>query len=212
MEWRLITAGTAELQLGKQGEGWQFDVHIESAGLVTRLYKVLDTYKLIASPQFCGTQVILDAQEGKRHMLTHINFNDGRHKVDYEERDLLKNSTEKKQLDVPPCTHDILGALSTLRAKAPEPGQTVFIPVTDGKKVVNAKLEAQAKETVNVAGKNYQTVRYEAFLFDNVLYKRRGRLFIWLSDDGDRVPVQMRIQLGFPIGTISLLLDKQQKL
>jgi hypothetical protein len=45
-----------------------------------------------------------------------------------------------------------------------------------------------------------------------VLYKRKGRLFIWLTDDADRTPVQLRFQLGFPIGTISLALDKQQKM
>ena len=86
------------------------------------------------------------------------------------------------------------------------------MPVRNGKKLVQAKVEAQAKENINIDGKNYPTVRYEAFLFDNVLYKRKGRLFIWLTDDPERTPVQFRIQLGFPIGTILLELEKQQRL
>jgi Protein of unknown function (DUF3108) len=93
-----------------------------------------------------------------------------------------------------------------------EPGKSGTLPVTDGKKMVNARIDAQSRENITVGGKTYRTVRYEAFLFDNVLYKRKGRLFIWFTDDADRTPVQFRFQLGFPIGTISLQLDKQEKL
>jgi hypothetical protein len=93
-----------------------------------------------------------------------------------------------------------------------EPSQSATLPITDGKKVVNARVDAKSRENVAVADKNYRTIRYEAFLFDNVLYKRKGRVFIWLTDDADRIPVQLRFQLGFPIGTISLELQKQQKL
>jgi hypothetical protein len=93
-----------------------------------------------------------------------------------------------------------------------EPGQSATLPITDGKKMVNARVDAKSRENVSVADKTYHTIRYEAFLFDNVLYKRKGRLFVWLTDDTDRVPVQLRFQMGFPIGTISLELQEQQKL
>ena len=72
------------------------------------------------------------------------------------------------------------------------------LPITDGKKLVNARIDAQSRENVSIASKTYHTIRYEAFLFDNVLYKRKGRLFIWLTDDADRIPVQLRFQLGIP--------------
>jgi hypothetical protein len=91
------------------------------------------------------------------------------------------------------------------------PGKSATISVTDGKKVAKARIEAQANENVSVEGKTYKTVRYEAFLFDNVLYKRRGRLFIWMTDDSERLPVQLRVQLGFPIGNITLGLVKQER-
>jgi hypothetical protein len=84
--------------------------------------------------------------------------------------------------------------------------------VSDGKKVVNAKVASQQRETVSVEGKTVQAVRYEAFLFDNVLYKRKGQMYIWLTDDEERTPVQIRLQLAFPIGTVSLQLEKQERL
>ena len=213
IEWRLVIAGTANLAFTHPGgKGWQIDLDIESAGLVTRLYRVLDKYKVLSNDRFCPATVDLDAQEGKRHTITHLTFDESRHKVSYDERDLVKNASAKRELDVPPCTHEIAGALAALGQMNLQPGNSAYVPVTDGKKVVHAKIEALSKETVNIDGKSYPTIRYEAFLFDNVLYKRKGRLFLWLTDDAERTAVQFRIQLGFPIGTISLELEKQQKL
>jgi hypothetical protein len=104
-----------------------------------------------------------------------------------------------------------VGALAAIRAMNLEIGKSDTLPITDGKKIVNARIDAQAKENIAIAGKAYHCIRYEAFLFDNVLYKRKGRLYIWLTDDPDRIPVQLRFHLGFPIGTISVALDKRQK-
>jgi hypothetical protein len=57
-----------------------------------------------------------------------------------------------------------------------------------------------------------KTIRYEVFLFDNVLYKRSGHLHIWLTDDNSRLPVQLQVRLQFTIGTITLKLEKEDKL
>ena len=213
IEWRLVNAGTANLDFQRTpSNGWTIDLDLQSAGIVSRLYRVNDKYKVQSSDQFCASSVDLDAQEGKRHMITHIGFDNGNHKADYTERDLIKNTTKKQALDIPPCTHEIAGALAALGDLDLQPGKSTTLPITNGKKLVNAKVEAEAKETINVDGKSYPTTRYEAFLFDNVLYKRKGRLFIWIVDDQEKTPVQLQIQLGFPIGTISLELEKLQKL
>ena len=213
IEWRFVTAGNVTVQLSRTNTAnWQLNMDVESAGLVTRLYKVEDKYKVVTDQKFCGVSSDLDAEEGKRHKVTSLSFDLPRNKVEYDDRDVLKNTSDKRWLDVPPCTHEIAGALASLRLMDVPPGKSATFPITDGKKVVYGKIEAQARENVNVDGKNYQAIRYEAFLFDNVLYKRKGRLFIWLTDDAARVPVQLRFQLGFPVGTVTVELEKQQQL
>ncbi|MBV9761860.1 MAG: DUF3108 domain-containing protein [Acidobacteriaceae bacterium] len=213
VEWRFITAGDVTVQLSRASAAdWQFNMDIESAGLVTRLYKVTDKYKVVTDQKFCGVKSDLDAEEGKRHRIASLSFNPPQKKVLFDERDVLKNTTEKRSLDVPPCTYDIAGALACLRLIDLPLGKSATLPITDGKKLAYGRIEAQARETVVVDGKTYQAVRYEAFLFDNVLYKRKGRLFLWLTDDASRLPVQMRFQLGFPVGTVNVELEKQQPL
>ncbi|MGI8958765.1 MAG: DUF3108 domain-containing protein [Bryobacteraceae bacterium] len=213
IEWRLVTAGTATVQLSRPSpDHWQLELDLESAGMVNRLYRVSDKYQVISDNRFCPSISVLDAQEGKRHRVTRLTFENLLHKVKYDERDLIDNATSKRFLDISPCTHDIAGALAAMRLMNVEPGHSATLPITDGKKMVNAKVDAQLRENVTVADKTYHTIRYEAFLFDDVLYKRKGRLLIWLTDDVDHIPVQFRFQLGFPIGTISLELQKWQRL
>ncbi|HZQ54800.1 MAG TPA: DUF3108 domain-containing protein [Bryobacteraceae bacterium] len=213
IEWRMINAGTATVQLSRdQPDDWTVNLHLESAGLVSRLYRVLDSYKAAMTDRFCGISAQLDAQEGKRHTLTHLIFDDPQHKVEYNEHDVLKNTSAKNRLAIAPCTHEITGALAELRASDLQPGHAVTIPITNGKKMAHARVEAQAKERVSVNGKTYSTTRYEAFLFDNVLYKRKGTFFVWITDDSERMPVQFRIHLGFPVGTITISLEKEERL
>lgn len=213
VEWRLITAGSATVEISRSAaDHWQTNLSLQSEGMVTRLYKVLDTYRAVSNEKFCPVNSLFDAEEGKRHTVTQLTFENTPLRVNYDERDLVRNSSVKKQLDVVPCTYEIMGALAALRELNLEPGRAITLPITDGKKMVQGRIEAQTRESLNIDGKKYQAIRYEAFLFDNVLYKRKGRLFMWLTDDTDHLPVQFRVQLGFPIGTITVQLEKEQKL
>ncbi len=211
IEWRLITAGTAQIDIAPSGTNWETKLKLQSAGMVSRLYLVNDTYRALTTDQFCGINTAFDAQEGKRHRTSSLNFDNTQHKLKFQEHDLVKNTTKTREEVVPPCTHEILGALGALRMARVEPGKSITTPITDGKKTVVARIEAQAKETVSANGKSYPCIRYEAFLFDNVLYQRKGRLWIWMTDDTARVPVQFSVRLGFPIGSISLTLVKDER-
>jgi len=213
IEWRLVTAGNAVVQLSRGApDDWEINLHLESAGLVSRLFRVLDNYKVVSNDQFCGTNSTFDAQEGKRHIVTRLRFDNSRHKVEYDERDLVKNTSEKKDLDIAPCTYEVVGALAALRAMNLQPGHQVNLPMTNGKKLVSVKIEGVSKENITVDGKSYPSTKYEAFLFDNVLFKRRGRLFLWITDDKDRIPLEFRLHLGFPTGTVTLQLEKRELL
>lgn len=215
IEWRLIDAGNATLTLAAdtsdEHKRWHSTLKVESTGLVSKLYKVHDTYTSDSEDQFCATSSLLDAAEGHRHRETKVTFDRATNKAAYLERDLIKNSIVKQdEIDIPPCVHDVIGGLYHLRTMHLETGQSARIPISDGKKSVSARIEAQERESVKTKSGVYKTVRYEAFLFDGVLYKRRARLFVWLTDDARRLPVQIRVRLQFTVGTITLQLEKEE--
>jgi hypothetical protein len=212
IEWRLITAGKARMQwdpLPLPRGGYTVNLHLESAGLVSKLYRVEDDYTAQLNQALCVQSSLLKAREGSRQRETRITFDAESKKATYLEQDRVKNSVVlSQQIDVPACTHDVTGGLYFLRSSPPEVPQSKEIPISDGKKSVMARVEAQAHEDIKTPAGSFKTTRYEIYLFNNVLYRRPAHLYVWLTDDRRRLPVQIRVRMQFTIGTITLLLEK----
>jgi hypothetical protein len=157
----------------------------------------------------CAESTLLYSQEGSRQRETRVTYDD--HKASYLERDRAKNAVLlAKDIEIPPCVHDVAGGLYFLRTLNLEPGHSVNVAMSDGKKSVMAKVEAQQREDVKTPEGTFHTIRYEAYLFDNVLYRRPAHLNIWLTDDRRKLPVQIRVRMQIAIGTINLLLEKHE--
>jgi Protein of unknown function (DUF3108) len=215
VEWRLITAGKVQLGWSPNPQadkaGWQTMVHLESTGLVSKLFKVTDDYSSLMNEDLCAASSQMKSEEGRRRRETRVSFDAGARKANYREKDLNTNQVvASDDIDIPPCVHDVFGGLYILRTMRLEPGQSAQVPISDGKKSVSAKVEAQARETVKTPSGTYKTIRYEAFLFNDVLYRRSAHLYVWLTDDARKLPVQVRVKMQFTIGTITLQLEKEQ--
>jgi hypothetical protein len=210
IEWRLITAGRATVEWAAPGNDTaQIRLKVESAGLVSKLFKVEDLYVANLGAGLCGQSVQLNAHEGSRERETKIAFDYPNHRADYLERDRVRNTVIlARETDIPPCVHEIIGGLYFLRTLNLEPGQSALLPLTDGKKSAVVKVEAQQREEVRTAAGTFKTIRYEAYVFNNVLYRRPAHLYVWLSDDARKLPVQIRVRMQVTIGTITLELEK----
>ncbi len=214
IEWRLITAGTAELKIEPQAAGhqqFQIHAHVESAGLVSRLYKLDDNYTSHVDGQFCVANSEMDAFEGKKHHDAKVSYDYTRNRAVFLERDVLKNTTmSTKEIQVPGCVSDVLGGLYKLRTMRLQPGQSAQIPTSDGKKWANVRIEAQEREEIKNHLGDFKTIRYEAFLFNGVIYSKKASMQVWVTDDDRRLPVQIRARMSFPIGSITLSLEKEE--
>jgi len=211
IEWRLITAGRAKVEWQQERAGWQTNLHLESIGLVSKLFRVEDDYSVNANAGLCAESSIFTSHEGSRQRETKITFDSSEHRAYYLERDLAKNSVLlQKETEIPACVHDVVGALYVMRTLTLEPGNSTTIPVSDGKKSVMARVEAQGREDIKTPEGLFHTIRYEAYLFNDVLFRRPAHLNFWLSDDRRRLPVQIRVRMQFTIGTITLQLMKHE--
>jgi hypothetical protein len=214
IEWRLIYAGSAQMRLTpKPGDSrkWDSELRIESGGMVSKLYRLEDTYKVGMDAGFCTATTHLDAVEGKRHRETEVVYDHTRGKASYVERDLIKNAVIKSsEVEIPPCAIDAVAGLYKLRLDKLEPGQSTQVPMSDGKKTASVRVQAQGRETVKIKAGTFNTIRYEVFVFNGVLYSRKADLFVWLTDDAHRLPVQLRARMSFPVGTITFELTKDE--
>jgi hypothetical protein len=209
VEWRLIHAGTVVIQTQKShGDLW-----LDSAGMVSTMFKVHDVYASDYEDGFCGTASQMDSMEGKRHHEAKVTFDRASNHATYLERDVLKDAViHSDEINVPNCVHEIAGALLKLRSMTIDPGQSAQIPMSDGRRSAPVKIAAQAREDVTTAAGAFKTVRYEAFLMNGVIYSRKGKTEIWLTDDTRHLPVQIRLRMNFPIGSVTLQLQKEEHL
>jgi hypothetical protein len=112
VEWRLVSAGDAKftwtsLSNAPMGAS-EVRLHLESKGLVSRLFHVNDDYTGMLGPNFCAQNTFLIAHEGSRNRETRVTYDAQRHEADYLEKDLTKNTTVTHQVEIPPCVHDVL--------------------------------------------------------------------------------------------------------
>jgi len=214
IEWRLITAGKARLDWGSAPDSrgdWQVRFHLESIGLVSKLYKVEDDYSAILSQGLCAQSSLTTTREGNRQRESKATFDMATRRASYIERDRIKNTVVvAKEIDIPDCVHDVIGGIYYLRGLNLEPGQSTQMPVSDGKKSVMVKIDAQQREDVKTPAGTFKTVRYEIFIFNNVLYNRSARLYVWFTDDRRRLPAQIRVRMPITVGTLTFLLEKYE--
>jgi hypothetical protein len=205
IEWRLIHAGAAVLDM-HDSEG---SLKLDSAGLVSALFKVDDTYTVRYEQPLCASSSQLDSIEGKRHRQTTVTYDRKQNRASWVERDLIKNEVLRSaQVETPHCVQDLLGGILALRDLTLDPGQSTQVPMSDGRRAAQVKVDAQERQQVTTPAGAFKTIRYEANLMNGVIYQRKGRVFIWVSDDAKRLPVQIRLRMAFPIGTVTLQLEK----
>lgn len=204
-EWRLLRSGEVSLTFSPG----QNQLTLRTVGLVSTLIKVEDRYTSTYAEGYCSTSLLLDSREGRKHRETKVDYDRAAKRLAYLERDVKAGKTlSYKEMEIPACVHEVTSALLRLRQMKPEPGATIELPVSDGKKLISARVDSLAREKVRTPAGQFDAIKYEAFLFNGQLYRRKGRLFVWLTDDDRRLPVQIRIQLPFYIGTVTLQLEK----
>jgi Protein of unknown function (DUF3108) len=212
VEWRLINAGKAHLtwtQRPGEIKGYEIKLHLESLGLVSRLFRVNDDYTATLNPDLCAVSTFMTAHEGNRNRESRVAY--GPRKATYLERDLNKNAQVlSKEVDIPACVHDLIGGLYFLREQDVEPGHSIQLPVSNGKRTASLKVDALRRETLKVGGTEYKTVQYEVNAFNNVMYARPGHMSVWLTDDKRRLLVQLQIRLQFTVGTITFRLNRAE--
>ena len=209
VRWRLLQAGEAELSLAQEGTGgsrWKATAKAHSTGHVSNIYKVEDEYQSsFRNPAFCSAGIHKVIHEGERHREVKLNFDARRRLARLEDRSLSEEEPPKvEQFAIPECVHDILSAVYYARTQPLKVGETLEFPVNDGSKTIQIRVEVQAEEEVKTEIGKFHTVRVEPDVFSGNLFPGKGRMWVWISTDGQRVPVQLRAQIS--VGTITATL------
>ena len=205
--WSIFPAGevTATLRRleGHAPEAYEVTTRAQSQGFVSLLYKVDNEFRSVFDPRtFCSQEIHKKTNEGSRHKDTRIVFDSARRLAVLDGRDLGKPNSPPKHAEnqIPTCVADVVTAFYYVRRQPLRVGEQVRLPINDGAKTYEVSVEVQAREQIQTPLGTRYAFRVEPKVFGG-LYKRKGRMLIWFSDDEQRLP--LRINASMAVGTIT---------
>ncbi len=108
--------------------------------------------------------------------------------------------TQDTSLSIDPFTHDVLSAFYFIRTQKLKVGDSLELAAVSGKKKYNLKVLCHGREDVEVPAGKFHTLVVEPVLKEDGLFKAKGKLTIWVTDDEAHMPVKMQSKI--PVGSI----------
>jgi hypothetical protein len=113
---------------------------------------------------------------------------------------------ENYQVKTPPFVFDVLAAFYYSRTQDLEVGKSITIANHDNKKVYELEVKVYSKETIETDAGRFRCLFIEPLLKGEGIFKKKGRLKVWLSDDQYKIPVMMKSEVI--VGHITTELDR----
>lgn len=110
--------------------------------------------------------------------------------IRYEKNMSIRNR-KTSQIKIPPYVNDILSAFYLVRNQELETGNSLYILTNENDKVYDLEVKIYRKEVVQVEAGTFRCFYIEPLLQGEGIFKQKGRLKVWLSDDQYKIPIQM---------------------
>jgi hypothetical protein len=167
---------------------------------VTDIFKVRNTYRsYIDTLAFVPHKFIYSAREQNYKRDQTINFN-------HQKNEAIKQEKEEiKSFKVPNNIQDVISGyylLRTIDFSKYQEGQTVGAPLFFDEELYQMKVKYNGKGRINTKFGKINVLKLNPILPQNKLFKGENAIRIWVSDDKNRVPVKIEIDLS--IGTIEM--------
>jgi Protein of unknown function (DUF3108) len=216
VSWKIFDAGIATMRLAEKTgfqneEVYRVTATARSVGILSRAFQVLDVFEShFQVKELCSRRITKNIQEGSRRRETVLVFDPKTRQARLEEKDLNQPDlpVKRSESSIPFCVEDVISALYVIRTKTLKVGEQVNFPVNDGGKTYDVSVEVQATEEIRTPAGTFQTLRLEPRVFEG-LFRKKGRMFIWLTDDAEKMPVQVKARIN--IGTITASLTRVSK-
>ncbi|MBI4686165.1 MAG: DUF3108 domain-containing protein [Nitrospirae bacterium] len=206
LTWTGIKAGTSTLEITNTGDDIKIVSTAKSAKWVSVFYTVDDRVEstLTKNPavSFIGQPVNyrLKIREGKHRRDKEVIFKHESKKATYI--DHLLN--EKEEFDVPFLVFDPISSFYYLRTLNFIVGESLYVTVFDSKKVWNVEVQVLKKEKVTLPAGEFDTILVKPLMKSEGIFYRKGEIYVWLTDDENRIPVKLKTKVA--LGSITATL------
>jgi hypothetical protein len=201
IEWNGLNGGSSLMQIQNLHtvagrKAYRIVTKAESNSFVSKFYKVRDRAESFVDAESLYTlRFVKHLREGGYKQDIDVRFDQPRGKAVY---------SDGPTLDVPAHVHDVLSAFYYVRTRALPIGSTFVIPTHDNKKSYEMEVKVHRKERIEVPAGKFDCILVEPVLKSEGVFKSKGSIHVWLTDDERRIPVLVRSKV--PIGSISVSL------
>lgn len=208
VEYGFYKAGTATMSVvGTERVNGGMCYHIrttaESNSFISKIYKVRDRVE-----SYIDMRGIFSRRFEKR--LREGGYSSNEFVDLYHDRMIALSTKEKRALVVIPLyVQDILSTLYYIRTFDLKVGKTETIETYADGKVYPLKVLVIKKEKVEVPAGTFMCYKVEPVLKSEGIFRQKGRLIVWLTDDKNKIPVKMTSKVA--IGNIATKLESYKK-
>jgi hypothetical protein len=103
---------------------------------------------------------------------------------------------------------DVLSGIFYVASLPLQVGSSTVFPLNDGGKTVDVRLTVEGREQIKTDAGTFNTLRVRPEASSGLL-KDRGKMWIWYTDDAQRIPVQMQARLF--LGTLTMKLQRIER-
>lgn len=203
VQYGMIHAGSAYLEVPevRQWNGrrvYSLVARAESNGFFSRFYKVRNRIESYwDKDSLFSWRYAENRREGKYRARNEIVFDYDSLRAKYENGNVYP---------IPQHVQDALSSFYYTRTQALPIGGSIVFDYHASKKSQPLEVRILGRETIKTPAGKFDCVAIEPILKAGGIFKNKGRLVIWITDDQRRMPVLMRSKVM--IGSISVVLQE----
>jgi hypothetical protein len=203
VQYGIIKAGSAYLEVPELRDWngrstYSLVARAESNSFFSRFYKVRNRIESVwdKDGRF-SWRYQENRREGKYRVQNEIVFDHERHEARYQ---------DGRTFPIPPGVQDALSAFYFTRFQALPLGGSIIFDYHASKKSQPLEVRVIGRERIDTPAGRFDCIAIEPILKAGGIFKNKGRLMIWMTDDERRMPVLMKSKVA--IGSISVVLQE----
>ncbi|MBA7577680.1 hypothetical protein ES708_19533 [subsurface metagenome] len=138
-----------------------------------------------------------------------------------QEGNLMYSNTENSErpfkqdtLEIPPCTFDVLSFVYYCRNMdftSYAIGDSIPVTSVLDNEIFELYIRYLGKDTIKTkAGQEYSCIKFSALLIEGTIFKGGEDMFVWITDDDNRIPVLVEAKIL--IGSVKAFLESTEGL
>lgn len=214
VKWYAITAGEAIMEIAPQedtpeGAAWRFIARARST--LVFFFKVDDRIESLSTrDRLLPIRFEKHIHEGRHHKDLATSFDRKVGHAIYEWRD-KEGRDHRYPYPWEDGCRDLLGSFYWFRTMdLPPPGREATLCVHADKTNFRLAVKVLRRETIRVPAGEFRTILIKPRLTFEGLFRQKGDVFIWLTDDEARIPVLVQSKV-FLLGSVNIVLKKLER-